>query len=154
MLGIVLLALRAGYWRGGELSARWDRKQTRGRLARNLLIAAVLYGALAFPFEAALLEKLLDAGFSLPMAIGATASLLFLLPIYLASQTVPMLAELTNVDGKAGKASGKVLFFSTIGSVAGGIVTPVWLFPTIGVAGATYVVSGLLAIVAGVMAAG
>ena len=51
------------------------------------------------------------------MAIGVTASLLFLLPIYLASQTVPMLAELTNVDGKAGKASGKsaVLFDAGIG---------------------------------------
>src|SRR5260370_27724171 len=77
------------------------------------------------------------------MAIGTTAPLLFLLPIYLASQTVPMLAELINVDGKAGKASGRVLFFSTVGSVAGGIVTPVWLFPYIGVARSTYVVFGL-----------
>src|SRR5439155_13827409 len=138
-----LFALSAGYWRGGVLSARWDRKQTRTRLARNLLLAAVLYGALAFPFEAALLEKLLNAGLSLPLAIGLTAGLLFLLPVYLASQTVPMLAELTNVDGKAGKASGKVLFYSTVGSVAGGIVTPVWLFPSIGVAHSTWVVCGL-----------
>jgi spermidine synthase len=88
------------------------------------------------------------------MAIGATATLLFLIPIYLASQTVPMLAELTNIDGKAGKASGKVLFYSTLGSVAGGIITPVWLFPYIGVARSTYVVCGLLAAIAGVMAIG
>jgi len=154
MLGIVLLALSAGYWRGGVLSARWDRAQTRIRLARNLLFAAVLYGALAFPLEAVLLEKSLDLGLNLPLAIGVTASLLFLLPIYLASQTVPMLAELTNIDGKAGKASGKVLFFSTIGSVAGGIVTPVWLFPTLGVARSTFIVCGSLAIAAGVMAIG
>src|SRR5260370_9350329 len=79
------------------------------------------------------------------MAIGVTATVLFLLPIYLASQTVPMLAELINVDGKAGKASGRVLFFSTIGSVAGGIAPPVWLFPTIGGARSTHVVCGLLA---------
>jgi hypothetical protein len=152
LLGVVLFALSAGYWRGGILSARWDRTQTRARLARNLLLAAVLYGGLAFPFEAPLLEKLLDAGLSLPLAIGATASLLYMLPIYLASQTVPMLAELTNVDGKAGKASGKVLFYSTVGSVAGGIVTPVWLFPSIGVARSTWVVCGLLAVVACAMA--
>src|SRR5260370_14807022 len=88
------------------------------------------------------------------MAIGVTATLLFLLPIYLASQTVPMLAELINVDGKAGKASGRVLFFSTLGSVAGGIVTPVWLFPNIGVARSTYVVCGLLAGIAGAVAIG
>jgi predicted membrane-bound spermidine synthase len=65
-----------------------------------------------------------------------------------------MLAELTNTDGKAGKASGKVLFYSTLGSVAGGIVTPVWLFPSIGVARSTYVVSALLAAVAGALAIG
>src|SRR3982074_1761150 len=62
MLGVVLFALSAGYWRGGTLSARWGRTQTRAALARNLFIAAVLYGGLAFPLEAALLEKALDKG--------------------------------------------------------------------------------------------
>ena len=128
MLGVVLFALSAGYWRGGELSAQWDRTKIRTALTRNLLLAAVLYGAVAFPLEATLIEKLLDAGITLSWAIGIAASLLFIPPIYLASQTIPMLAELTNYEGKAGKASGKVLFFSTLGSVAGGIVTPVWLF--------------------------
>lgn len=65
-----------------------------------------------------------------------------------------MLAELTNDEGKAGKASGKVLFFSTLGSVAGGIVTPVWLFPSIGVAHSTFVVCGLLSAAAVMMAIG
>jgi spermidine synthase len=154
MLGVVLLALSGGYWRGGVLSARWDKDRTRRALTRNLLIAAVIYGALAFPLEAAIIEKALDLGLSLPLAIGASASLLFLLPIYLASQTVPMLAELTNVEGKAGKASGQVLFFSTVGSVAGGVVTPVWLFPWLGVAHSSFVVCGMLAAAACVMAAG
>jgi predicted membrane-bound spermidine synthase len=154
MLGVVLLALSAGYWRGGELSARWDRNKTRAVLSRNLLFAAILYGAVSFPFEASLIEKLLDAGLSLSWSIGLAASLLFIPPIYLASQTVPMLAELTNDDGKAGKASGKVLFFSTIGSVAGGIVTPVWLFPSIGVAHSTFAICGLLAAAALVMGFG
>jgi spermidine synthase len=154
MLGVVLLALSGGYWRGGVLSARWDKAHTRTALTRNLLIAAVVYGAVAFPLEAGTIEKALDLGLSLPLAIGVAASLLFLLPIYLASQTVPMLAELTNVEGKAGKASGQVLFFSTLGSVAGGIVTPVWLFPWLGVAHSTFVVCGLLAGGACVMAMG
>src|SRR5260370_26024265 len=59
MLGVVLLALSAGYWRGGELSARWDKAQTRTALARNLLLAAVLYGAVAFPFQTIFLGKFL-----------------------------------------------------------------------------------------------
>jgi len=154
MLGVVLFALSAGYWRGGALSATWDAPRTRTILARNLLLAAVLYGAIAFPLEALALEKFLELGLSLPWAIGAAAILLLLAPIYLASQTVPMLAELTNVDGHAGRASGKVLFFSTIGSVAGGIVTPVWLFPTIGVTRTTFVVCGILVAAAALMVAG
>jgi predicted membrane-bound spermidine synthase len=148
MLGVVLLALSAGYWRGGALSARWNPEQTRRGLSRNLLIAASLYGGVAFPLEAAALTKFLDWEWPLPLAIGCAAVILLLLPIYLASQTVPMLAELTNIDGHAGRASGKVLFFSTLGSVAGGIVTPVWLFPSIGVVHTTYVVCAMLTLAA------
>jgi hypothetical protein len=133
MLGIVLLALSGGYWHGGVLSSRWDRRRMEAALMRNLLLAALLYGVVSFPLEAPLLEKLLDSGVDLPLAIGLAAIVLLAPPIYLASQTVPLLAELTNREGKAGKASGKVLFFSTLGSVAGGIVTPIWMFPTIGV---------------------
>src|SRR5260370_20421439 len=145
MLGVVLLALSAGYWRGGALSARWNPEQTQRALSRNLLLAALLYGAVAFPLEAAALAKFLEWELPLPLAIGVTAVLLLLLPIYLASQIVPMLAELTNVDGHAGRAPGKVLLFSTIGSVAGGIVTPIWLVPVIGVVPTTQFVFGFFA---------
>ena len=152
MLGIVLLALSAGYWRGGELSSRWDSGRTRKVLARNLLLAAALYGVLAFPFEAKLLDRLLD-DLNLPLSIGITATLLYLAPIYFASQTVPMLAEVTSGDGHAGRASGKVLFFSTLGSVAGGVFTPVYLFPSLGVARTSYLVCAVLAIAAAMMVA-
>lgn len=146
MLGVVLLALSAGYWRGGELSAHKDNAHIRAAVARNLLFAGAVYAAISFPAEAALLEKSLDIGMGLGLAIGVSAAVLFVLPVYLASQTVPMLAELTNTEGKAGKASGKVLFFSTIGSVAGGIVTPIYLFPYIGVRITTFVICGMLVV--------
>jgi predicted membrane-bound spermidine synthase len=154
VLGTVLFALSAGYWRGGELSSRWTIQRIHAALARNLLLAAAFYVCLTFPLEATLLEKALALGLSLPLALGGTAAILFVLPVYLASQTVPMLAELTNTEGKAGKASGKVLFCSTLGSVAGGIVTPVYLFPWLGVQASTYVVGGLLIAVGAWMAFG
>ncbi len=150
MLGVVLFALSAGYWRGGAISAKWDAARTRWILCRNLLIAAAIYGV-AFPLEAKLLDRLLD-NLNLPLSIGLTAAFLFALPVYLASQTVPMLAELTS-DGKAGRASGKVLFFSTIGSVAGGVITPVWLFPAIGVTRSSHLVCAVLIAAGCVMAA-
>ncbi len=154
MLGVVLFALSAGYWRGGELSARWDDARTRSVLMRNLLLAGAIYAAISFPLEAGLLAKLLDWNFGLAPGIIVASAILFVPPVYLASQTVPMLAELTNVEGKAGKASGKVLFFSTVGSVAGGIVTPIVLFPYLGVRASTYVICGLLVAAGAVMAIG
>src|SRR5215831_17014893 len=65
MLGVVLFALSAGYWRGGELSSRWDNHKTRSALMRNLLLAGVIYAAVSFPLEAFLLEKALDADIGL-----------------------------------------------------------------------------------------
>ena len=144
MLGVVLFALSAGYWHGGELSSKWDAGRTKRALTLNLLLAAIIYAAIAFPWETALLGKLLDIGLGLALTIGVAATLLFALPVYLVGQSVPFLAELTNAEGKAGKASGKVLFCSTLGSVAGGIVTPIYLFPFLGVRVSTYVVCGLL----------
>ena len=152
MLGVVLFALSAGYWHGGELSSRWEAARTKSALTRNLLLAAIIYAVLAFPWEASLLAKLLDVGLGLGLAIGVAATLLLALPVYLVGQSVPFLAELTNVEGKAGKASGKVLFCSTLGSVAGGIVTPIFLFPLLGVRVSTYVVAGLLFGAAALMA--
>ena len=156
MLGVVLFALSAGYWRGGELSSRWDNRRTR--FAAHPEPAAGgrhLCGHFVSAGVAVLLEKILDTDVGLGLSIGLmAASILFVLPVYLASQTVPMLAELTNSEGKAGKASGKVLFFSTIGSVAGGILTPIFLFPHLGVRASTYVICGLLVTAAGVMAIG
>jgi spermidine synthase len=152
MLGVVLLALSAGYWRGGELSSKWNRERIRTVLGRNLIIAAAIYGVAAFPFEARLLDRLLD-NLNLPLSIAITASLLYLAPVYFASQTVPMLAELNGGDGHAGRASGKVLFFSTLGSVAGGVFTPVYLFPILGVARTGYLVCAVLVAAAVMMAA-
>lgn len=144
MLGVVLLALSAGYWRGGELSSRWDKDRVRRYLAANLLAGAIFYAAFTFLAEAWLLEKFLDWGLGLAPSIGLAAIALIAIPVFFVAQSVPMLAELTNDEGKAGKASGKVLFFSTLGSVIGGIVTPLWLFPWLGVAKTTWVVCGLL----------
>jgi len=151
MLGVVLMALCAGYWRGGTLSARWTAARMRTALARNLLLAALYYGLLSFPLEAALLEKALSLDLGLGLSIGITACALLFVPVYLASQTVPLLAELTNRSGKAGQASGNVLFCSTLGSVVGGIATPIWLFPSLGVTRTGYVICLLLA-VAGILA--
>jgi len=144
LLAVILFALSAGYWHGGQLSSRWSRERTRTALTMNLFLAAAIYAGVSFPYEPAVLERMLNAGLGLAPAIGVAATLLFALPVYLVAQSVPLLAELTNDEGKAGKASGRVLFYSTLGSVAGGIVTPVYLFPYLGVRASTYAICALL----------
>ena len=154
LLAVILLALSAGYWHGGRLSSRWSRPRCRAALSVNLLVAGGVYAAVSFAFEARLLMGLLNAGLSLTPAIGVAATLLFAVPVYLVAQSVPLLAELTNDEGKAGMASGRVLFCSTLGSVAGGIVTPVYLFPSFGVRVTGYVICGLLFAAAAVWTGG
>ena len=48
MLGVILLALSAGYWHGGLLSARGDNGTHLRILTRNLFLAGIVYAA-AFP---------------------------------------------------------------------------------------------------------
>lgn len=153
VLGVILFALSAGYWHGGLVSARGDRAHNLKVLARNILAAGALY-SIAFPAEAWLLEKLLDANWGLEVAIASVATLLLAPPVYLVAQSVPLLTELTGAEGKAGKASGRVLFYSTLGSVAGGIGTPIVMFPFLGVRETAYLICGLLFVTSAVVSAG
>ncbi len=70
---------------------------------------------MSFPFENMLLKALLnlDIGYFFPIFTGI--SLLFILPVFLASQTIPLISELISDDKKA-VVIGKLLFFSTVGS--------------------------------------
>jgi len=102
MLGVVLFALSAGYWRGGALSARWDRKKTRTVLSRNLLLAAALYGAVAFPLEAGLIEQLLGIAAALDQDAAVTSALP--LPILLAAVSVTAIPSFVRKSDGAGRA--------------------------------------------------
>jgi MFS family permease len=145
-LGAVLLALSAGYWAGGELSSRLPRERIRGKLAHCLGAAAALY-AVAFMLHPFLLDVLVPScGLELGIAL---ASLVYLLPVFLASQTIPLLTQLSTTDlTRAGLGAGKMLFFSTLGSVAGSALTPIVLFQLIGVSASAGLVLGVLVICA------
>jgi hypothetical protein len=90
-----------------------------------------------------LLETLVPrVGLEFGIALG---SLPYLLPVFLASQTIPLVTQLNTTDGtRAGLGAGKMLFFSTLGSVAGGALTPIILFQQIGVGASAVLVVGIL----------
>lgn len=102
---------------------------------------------MSFPLENLLLGYLLslNIGYFLPIFIGV--SVLFILPVFLASQTIPLLSELIYDDKKA-VVIGKLLFFSTVGSFMGSVVTSLIFFSYIGVEKSIVVNGIILAVLA------
>lgn len=132
ILGIILLALSYGYYRGGVFASQNKPEVIKKKVYQNLLIASIFYTFISFPLENQLLSYLLslNIGYFLPIFIGV--SVLFILPVFLASQTIPLLSELIDDDKKA-VIIGKLLFFSTVGSFMGSVVTSLVFFSYIGV---------------------
>lgn len=132
ILGIILLALSYGYYRGGVFASQNKPEVIKKKIYQNLLIASIFYTFVSFPLENQLLSHLLslNIGYFLPIFIGV--SVLFILPVFLASQTIPLLSELIDDDKKA-VIIGKLLFFSTVGSFMGSVVTSLVFFSYIGV---------------------
>ena len=59
-----------------------------------------------------------------------TSFVLFFVPVFIASQSIPLLTELLDDDSK-GAAAGKMLFASTVGSFLGSVGTSMVLFQTL-----------------------
>lgn len=78
-----------------------------------LLVSGVRYVAISFAFERGLLEYLLEATNGYVATLFLVSLILFFVPVFLASHTIPLLTELVSEQSK-GKAAGKMLFVSTI----------------------------------------
>lgn len=132
ILGIILLALSYGYYRGGVYAAGHTATEIKKKIFWNLLLASILYTLVAFPLENTLLEYTLGWKIGYFVPVFLTISVLFVFPVFLASQTIPLLSELIHGEEKA-IIIGKLLFFSTIGSFMGSVVTSLVFFAYIGV---------------------
>jgi predicted membrane-bound spermidine synthase len=127
MLAVALLSLAAGYALGGRTA---DRRPSPGTLFGVLLSAAILCGLC--PYERGILDRFsgllgLRAG-----ALAASATLFFL-PLCLMGFTGPFVIRLLTSDREhAGRTAGAVYALSTLGSVAGTLLTGLWIVPTFG----------------------
>lgn len=146
MLGVILLALSAGYYTGGVLSSRLNQQQVVTKLQQNFLGAALFYLLITFPMH----EWTIKLGLMLfkdsTWAILLT-SLLYVIPVWIASQTIPLLTQLDKAQ-HAGEKAGKMLFFSTIGSMLGSTLTPILLFGHFGVHTTSHILIGVLVVCA------
>lgn len=132
IIAAVLMPLAFGYYAGGQYQGK-----IRNKLVRNLLMAVAFltiglsYFVLTW-FFGALTEGL---EWKNRLLLTTCYSLLFIItPVYLLGQTVPLVSNYFR-RAHLPHAAGKILFYSTIGSFLGAIVTTLFLMNTIGVSG-------------------
>lgn len=151
ILSITLVALAFGYWAGGRLAGDGARRSpSTARLAQLFMLMpavaaiAIVGASLAYPY---LFSPL--ANWSLVLGAFAAGLILLFLPLVATSAMNPLLVAifLRGKNQAAGDAgAGKVFFVSTIGSVAGVLVTAFGLIPYLSNFAAVLVVALMLAL--------
>ncbi|MFN7087250.1 MAG: spermidine synthase [Burkholderiales bacterium] len=157
ILSITLVSLALGYWAGGKYADGGGKPPSAARLLQCFALMpavaalAIVAACLAYPH---LFSPL--AGWSLVLGAFVACLLLLFLPLVATSAMNPLLVAilLQNAARQAGDAgAGKVFFVSTIGSVAGVLVTAFGLIPHISNFAATLVVALTLALLSLAIAA-
>lgn len=120
VISVFLAAMSIGYWAGGRAGDRWPRPAT---LVVTLLGAAALL--LAVPWlDAALSPRIAASGVELAAHAFLATSLLFALPTILFASVGPVAVRLfAKSTGTSGSTAGSISAVSTIGSIAGSILT-------------------------------
>lgn len=131
IIGVFLLFLALGYWRGGSINNNFCKKLSQNFMVSMIWIGIGLsYTFIAFVFY--LTNIKLHFPYTLSLAfylILVTSPIVFWL-----GQTIPLTTNLFNQQQKVSRISGYALFFSTIGSFLGALVTSLILFQYLGVA--------------------
>ena len=151
ILSITLVSLAAGYWQGGRLAnGKSGRVPTPEKLAYLFALMpavaaiAIVAACLAYPH---LFYRL--AQIDLVSGAFAACCVLLLVPLFATSAMNPLLVAILLRQSKArgelaDAGAGRVFFVSTLGSVAGVIVTAFGLIPYLSNFVATLVVAAVL----------
>lgn len=138
IISAVLLPLAAGYYVGGH-ALEWAtmtgmRLSIRRRINRNVLIAAAFYIlGLSYMTLACFFYGLDELGFKSRLIQTLIYSGLFLVvPTYLLGQTAPLISHYYS-KRKVPQVTGRVLFFSTLGSFLGSILSTLIFMSLLGV---------------------
>lgn len=137
IIAAVLMPLAFGYHYGGN----FKRKKlfghyitVRKKLILNILIAAtfLLFG-LSYRFISYFFSFLFSLGLTDRLVNISIYSVIFLvIPVFLLGQTVPLITNFFSRE-RLSQLTGRILFFSTVGSFLGAIISTLALMPFIGV---------------------
>ena len=130
ILWVILLALSYGYYIGWKNTKNLESKDLIKKIIFNLTVAWTYYLFFTFIFDQLILSYLILYIQSYFFAILLSSFLLFFIPVFLASQTIPLLSEVLKWENTWEKV-WKLLFFSTVGSFLGSVMTSSVLFPFI-----------------------
>ena len=126
LLGVVMMAMTAGYYMGGFLA---DRRPHSGMLYLMVLVAAGYTFLLLFTYPAIMR---FSAQFDLVAGSLLATLLLFAIPMTTLSTVSPFVIRLLAREGGVGTAAGRIYAISTVGSIVGTFLTSFYLIPTIG----------------------
>jgi spermidine synthase len=137
IIGIFLLFLAIGYWKGGLYKENFT-----SILRRNFIIAAGLMGVgISYPFITGFFIVIEHYTPISNMLFSLIVYLLLVISpiIYLIGQTVPLTMNLISPKKRTAEVGGKVLFISTLGSFLGALLTSLLLMEFLGVAWTVFI---------------
>lgn len=134
ILGFVLLACALGYYYGGKRSVNLDEKQLLVLAAKFFMATSIIY-LFNFCMQRAILAFLVEQEFkSIPIA--SIVGLMYGIGVFFGCSAIPILAEyLALRSGKnniTGKYAGLMVAVTTLGSVIGSTMMPIFAIPLLG----------------------
>ena len=148
IIAAVLMPLAFGYYSGGNFTSRSKNhqyKSIRKKLIQNIIISTCfLIPCLSYSFLTEFFPFLIKHGINDRIILTTLYSLLFLVtPVFLLGQTIPLISNYFSKE-KLAKITGRMLFFSTLGSFMGSIISTLVLMSLFGVNYTVCVVFALL----------
>lgn len=132
VIAAVLLPLAFGYYVGGNFKA--NKISIRKKLLRNIFISTVI---LTFGLSYVILHDFFQILLFMPHVGFLTATAIYsgiflVLPVFLLAQTIPLVMNYFSSHNLS-LITGKMLFFSTLGSLMGAVFATLFLMTTVGV---------------------
>lgn len=138
VVSAVLMPLACGYYFGGKIFQRNIKKDKsfsiRNKLIKNAVISALfLTIGLTHIIQTLFFTFLTEIGVEFRLYKTIIFAIVFMVtPVYLLAQTTPLISNYFG-HNRLSEMTGRMLFFSTIGSFVGATFTSLFLMHTIGV---------------------
>lgn len=147
VIAVFLAAMSVGYWAGGLAGDRWPRTST---VAAAMLSAA---GSLFYVpwLDATISPRIASSSMDMAMHAFLATGLLFAVPTFLFSTISPIAIRLfATSTTESGSTAGSISALSTIGSIAGSILTAFFLIDWLASIARTVIFVSLAALVTAV----